>query len=151
MSEEPNPGAGVDATLKAPTRVVLIEDHPLTLDTLRRGLQEVPGIVVSAVARSAEEAQRMTIFGEAHLALVDVSLPDMSGLQLVRVLRSSHPALRCLMVSGHALRTYALDALAAGAWGYVVKGSPTELLQAVQGVLAGNVYFSRILNGRNPH
>jgi two-component system nitrate/nitrite response regulator NarL len=125
-------------------RVVLVEDHPVVLEGLRRGLQEV-GVLVCGTAQSAEEALRLAELGQVELALVDVSLPDMSGIELVRALRRAHPGLRCLMVSGHAQRSYAADALAAGACGYVLKGNAAELIQAVRSVLDGNVYLSRIL------
>lgn len=128
-------------------RIVLIADHPLGLDALRRGLQEIPGAVVIAVVSTAEEACRLTILGEAAVALIDVALPDMSGIQLVRVFRGSHPMLRCLMISAQARRSHVLDALAAGAWGFVMSGDGVELNQAVQSVLAGHVYLSRILRG----
>lgn len=126
-------------------RIVLIADHPLGLDALRSGLQEIPGVVILAVARSAEEASRLTILGEAAIALIDVALPDMSGIQLVRTFRGSHPMLRCLMIAARAQRSQVLTALAAGAWGFVMTGDGVELIHAVQSVLAGHVYLSKIL------
>ena len=128
-------------------RIVLIADHPPGLGSLRDGLQDIPGVVILAVARTAEEACAMTHLGEAAVALIDVALPDMSGIQLVRVLRGSHPALRCLMIAAQARRSHVLDALAAGAWGFVMQGDAVELIHAVQSVVAGHVYLSKILRG----
>lgn len=130
-------------------RIVLIADHPLGVEALRSGLQEIPGVVILGVAQSAEEACRLTTLGEAAVALIDVALPDMSGIQLVRMFRGSHPMLRCLMIATQVRRSHVLDALAAGAWGFVMTGDVVELIQAVQSVLAGHVYLSKILRG-NP-
>lgn len=126
-------------------RIVLIADHPPGLAALRDGLQETPGVVILAVARTAEEACGMTHLHEASVALIDVALPDMSGIQLVRLLRGSHPMLRCLMISAQARRSHVLDALAAGAWGFVMTGDAAELIHAVQSVVSGHVYLSKIL------
>lgn len=130
------------------SRIVLIEDHLWGMEALRSGLRELPDAMVVAVAQSAEAALRLASLNEATLALIDVSLPDMSGMQLVRRFRGSHPELRCLMLSAHAQQSKVLEALAAGAWGYVVKDSAVELIQAIQSVRAGKVFLSKILGGR---
>jgi DNA-binding NarL/FixJ family response regulator len=82
------------------------------------------------------------------LVLVDVSLPNMSGIELVAMIRQQMPQLRCLMLSGHNELEYVRRALAAGAWGYVTKGNPRVLLEAIQDVLAGETYLSEELRGK---
>lgn len=66
----------------------------------------------------------------------------MNGIVLVTELKASHPRLRCLMLSGHQETTYAQRALAAGAQSYVAKGNPSELANAIEQVLAGDIYLS---------
>lgn len=125
-------------------RIVLVEDHEAMSAAMRRDIQGVPGLSVSAVARSAEEVLRLPGVGDSDLALIDISLPDRNGIDLVRVLRCQHPRLRCVMVSGHIQRSYVAAAFAAGAYGYVVKGNLDELLQAIRIVIEGQVYLSKI-------
>jgi DNA-binding NarL/FixJ family response regulator len=73
---------------------------------------------------------------DVELAIVDVSLPRMSGIELVAVLREQYPQLPCLMLSGHKQPDYMQRALAAGAKGYVVKDNAVTLLAAVERVLS---------------
>lgn len=126
-------------------RVLIIEDHPLMQEVLREMVQSVPGLILRAVAQSAEEALALPELDGIGLALVDVSLPGMNGIKLVRELQDRHPRIRCLMLSGHTQKASVNGALAAGALGYVQKGSADELLQAIASVLAGEVYLGRSL------
>jgi DNA-binding NarL/FixJ family response regulator len=72
----------------------------------------------------------------------------MSGIDLVREMNERRPALRCLMHSGHGEASYVDQALQAGAWGYVLKGNPDELLTAIRHVICGEKYLSRILTDK---
>ncbi len=76
------------------------------------------------------------------LVLADVSLPGMSGIELVAALRERRPGLPCLMFSAHQEASYAERALAAGARGYVVKGRLADLEEGLRTALAGEVYLS---------
>lgn len=126
-------------------RILVIEDHPLMQEALREMVESVPGLSLLAVAQSAEEALELPDLGGTDLALVDVSLPGMNGIQLVRELQDRHPQIRCLMLSGHTQEVYVNGALAAGARGYVQKGRVDELLEAIASVLAGEVYVGKSL------
>lgn len=103
------------------------------------------GCELIGAAASAEEAVRMLRTQAADLVLVDVSLPRMSGVDLVRLLQVQIPGLLCLMVSGHDEAGYARQALHAGARGYVLKGRPEDLRDGIRTVLDGGTYLSEPL------
>jgi len=124
------------------TYIYLVEDHPIMQQTLRTHLKRLPDVTVCGVAATAKDALAAIPEAEATLVLVDVSLPDMSGIELVRQLQQLQPSLRCLMLSGHQDETYVKRALAAGASGYLEKGNPGEIAIAIAQVLAGEIYLS---------
>jgi DNA-binding NarL/FixJ family response regulator len=130
--------------MKAST-LLLVEDHPLLAQTLARLLRERGGFRVAAVAGTAEGALETLQQLRVDLALVDVSLPRMSGIELVSEIRKKYPELPCLMISGHTTRHYVDHSLEAGARGYVVKDDMGELLEGIQRVLEGGTFLSKQL------
>ena len=134
-------------------RLLLVDDHPLMRKGLAMTLASDPSLVVTGQAGSAEEALDCVQEQEFDLAVVDISLPGMSGLELVKHLRSIRPELIVLVVSRHDEALYAERALRAGARGYVMKLEAADMIvEAVQRVLAGHVYVSpevrdRLLEG----
>ncbi len=133
-------------------RIFIVEDHLYMREMLRQYLAADPRFDVCGAAATGEEALETLISadaaeadpaaGAADLMLVDMSLPGMSGADVVRALLERRPALRCLMYSGHSERRYVEQALSAGAHGYVLKGDPDELAEAIERVLSGETYFS---------
>jgi DNA-binding NarL/FixJ family response regulator len=79
------------------------------------------------------------------MVLIDISLPQMSGTELIAVLRARWPALSCLILSGHKEASYVEQGLAAGAQGYILKGNTAELKEGIAAVLAGHRYLSASL------
>ena len=122
--------------------LLIVEDHVNLARIVANylGLQE--SLEVAAVVHSGEAALSQLADVGVDLAVVDVSLPGMSGIELVAVLAEQQPDLPCLMLSGHDDPRYVRQALDAGARGYVFKGSPPALLEAVRCVLAGGTYVS---------
>jgi DNA-binding NarL/FixJ family response regulator len=118
------------------SRLLVIEDNAILADTLVAFLRSAGRHTIVAVARSAEAALEILPTLSIDLALVDVSLPGMSGIELVAILREQYPHLPCLMLSGHKEPDYIQRALAAGAKGYVVKDNAVTLLAAVQRILS---------------
>jgi DNA-binding response OmpR family regulator len=111
--------------------IFLIDDHEVMRDSLARYLA-VMGHRICGMASNAEEA--LVELAEARgidLAIVDVSLPGMSGISLVSELRDRRPEVRCVMLSGHNQERYVKRALEAGACGYLVKGT-TDLLERIE-------------------
>lgn len=126
-------------------RVFIVDDHDILRASLRSLLEQQPDMVVCGEAVTAHAAAEQAALAEPDVVLVDVSLPDMSGIDLVRALRRQHPELVMAMFSGHAERTYVKQALAAGANGYVMKGDALELIEAVRALSRGEHFVSRQL------
>lgn len=143
-----------------PYSVFIVEDHPLMRDMMAAYVDELPDLHVCESVRTAEEAlDRLP--AAADLVLVDLSLPGMSGIELIREIQIRWPDLRCLVCSGHDEVSYVERSLRAGAHGYVAKGHPAELVDALQNLRRGKPYLSASLrelveatepqaNGRGP-
>lgn len=126
-------------------RVLIVEDHDIMRESLVLSLQDQPDIEVCGAFESAERSLTMLPTVQADLALIDVSLSDMSGIDLLWTLKQQRPDLCALMLSGHAEPTYVVRALAAGASGYVLKGRASEIPVAIREVIAGRQYLSPAL------
>lgn len=124
------------------TSILLVEDHEIFAKALQRVLRERGHLDVVDVADSAEEAIKKIQNLEVDLVLIDVSLPNRSGISLVIVLHEKYPELPCVMLSGHLSSHYARSSLAAGARGYLVKDHADEILEGIQRVLQGEIYVS---------
>lgn len=121
--------------------VYVVEDHPRMRDLLREWIDDLPGLSVCGAAESAEAALQELETVRPDVVLIDMSLPMMGGIELVAALRERHPNLCCLILSGHNEARYVERALAAGAAGYLLKGKPAEIEEAIATVLAGGRYF----------
>ncbi|MFN3597654.1 MAG: response regulator [Rubricoccaceae bacterium] len=125
------------------TRIFLVDDHPLMRKGLALTLEAEPDLEVVGQAADAEEALETFEAARPDLVLVDVSLPGMNGIELVKHLIARAPDLRALVVSRHDEALYAERAIRAGARGYVSKLEADEqIVQAVRTVLRGGVYLS---------
>ncbi len=123
-----------------PFSIFIVEDHDIMSEMLREYIKDVPGLAVCGAAATGEaalEALEALPAAQADLVLVDVSLPEMSGIDLVRTLHARWPNLPCLMLSGHREAAYVKRAREAGASGYVLKGDPHKLTQAIQNMRTG--------------
>jgi CheY-like chemotaxis protein len=141
---QPKKAAKMSAT------IYIIEDHPLVQEMLGEFINQIPDLHVCGMAATAREALAQIPTLAVDLVVVDVSLPDMDGIQLVSELHTRQPTLRCLMLSGHQERGYVQSALAAGACGYVAKGNPMEIVMAIHQVLKGEIYLSPTLRAAQP-
>jgi DNA-binding NarL/FixJ family response regulator len=112
--------------------VFIVEDHEDMRSGLSVLLEVVAEVEVRGSAASAEEALDSLAGERPDLVIVDVSLPGMSGIDLVRRLRELYPDLRCLVISGHAEDRFRQPALDAGAFDYVVKDQADAIVAAVQ-------------------
>ena len=124
------------------TSILLVEDHAIFAQALLRVLHERGQLDIVAIVESAEEALEKIPDLEVDLVLVDVSLPQRSGISLVIALHAKYPELPCVMLSGHVSQHYARSSLAAGARGYLVKDRANEILEGIQRVLQGEIYVS---------
>jgi DNA-binding NarL/FixJ family response regulator len=122
--------------------VFLVEDHAL----LRSVLQEYIGSMsfVSKCAAAPDAESTLEAMGDTipDFMLIDLSLPGMTGIELIRDLRLRHPKLPLVILSGHRSLKYARDAIAAGADGYLLKGDLDELERGIRAIHAGRRYVS---------
>jgi DNA-binding NarL/FixJ family response regulator len=125
------------------TRILIADDHAVVRAGLRQFLEDSPGIGTLSEAGSAAEVLRQLDGASWDLLLLDINLPDRSGLDVLRLVRDSHPEIRVLVLSGYPEKQYALNVLRAGASGYLPKDCrPEELLQAIAMVMSGRRYVS---------
>ncbi len=135
--------------MKDKTRIVLADDHPIVLTGLRNLIESESDFSVVGEATSGPEALR--VIREAHpdIAIVDISMPGMSGIVLTRRLTEEAPGIKILMLTLHEDRAYLRQALDVGARGYVVKRSAAaNLVSAVRAVIAGGTYIDPAIVNR---
>jgi DNA-binding NarL/FixJ family response regulator len=133
-------------------RVLVIDDHSIVRHGLSLLLQREPDLTVCGEAGSFEEALELAAIRQPAVALVDITLKDRSGLDLIKELAARHPGLRCLVLSMHDEAEYADRALRAGARGYVMKEDADEVVvEAIRRVLKGEIYVSPVMSSRLIH
>lgn len=125
-------------------QILIVDDHPLMRKGLAITLDADPGLeVVDQLERGEEVLQKLDNY-ELDLIIVDISLPGMSGLELIKHVLTRRPKLKILAVSRHDESVYAERVVRAGARGYVMKLEAGEvLLKAVWKVLKGGIYLSQ--------
>jgi DNA-binding NarL/FixJ family response regulator len=130
-----------------PVRVLVVDDHPIWRDGAARSLAEA-GFVVSGTAGNGAQALRVATATRPHVVLLDLNLPDFSGAEVTRQLLAALPEVRVLMLSASGERQDVLDAVTAGASGYLVKSAELrELIEAVHATAAGQAVFTPGLAG----
>jgi len=125
-----------DGTAPARRRIFVVEDHPVMRETYLMLFAHAADLDVCGTATDGENALRQIRELAPELALVDVSLPGISGLDLVAALRTEHPELRLVVVTGHDDPLYADAAFDAGADGFVRKGDTAGILRVLRQALA---------------
>ncbi|MEO8246381.1 MAG: response regulator transcription factor [Chloroflexota bacterium] len=126
-------------------RVMLVDDHTLVRSAIRQALS-APDIEVVGEAATAEEALRLAVELRPEVLLLDIDLPGMSGVDLVRELAPRLPATRIVMLTVSTDRRHLLDAVRHGAAGYLTKDLPADaLLRAVRGIRSGDLPMPRAM------
>ena len=124
-------------------RVLIADDHTVVRQGIRGVLEEVEGLEVVAEAGDGEEALALVARHEPDVVVLDVTMPGKTGLEVARELRENGSPARILVLSMHDDPEYVLQAVRAGADGYVLKdASPGELRDAVKAVHQGREYFT---------
>jgi DNA-binding NarL/FixJ family response regulator len=128
----------------APVRLLIVDDHPIVRLGIRQMIANEPGLAICGEAESARAALDLLKSLKPDLALVDLSLEDGSGLDLIRAFREVSPDTHVLVLSMHDEALFAERALRAGARGYIMKQAAIGgLVHAIQEVLAGRRYVSQ--------
>jgi len=129
--------------------VMIVDDHPPFSQGLSRLLADEADLEVVANSSDGEEAVRLTTQLHPDVAIIDVAMPKMSGIEVARQIKAICPSTAILMLSAYDYESYLLHSLQAGARGYLLKTSPLrELISAVRLVHSGQVVFtSKAANG----
>lgn len=126
-----------------PISILLVDDHPLVRDGLRARLETIAHFSIVAEAAGADEALQHAGAIPIDLALMDINLQGMSGIELTARFHALHPQIAILMLSMHDKAEYVVQAIQAGARGYVLKDAPArDIITAIDTVMAGGVYYS---------
>jgi len=124
-------------------RILLADDHTLLRQGLRKILQERPDWEVVAEAGDGREAVRQTLAVQPDIAILDIGMPLLNGIEATRQIVRRLPEMHILILSMHANEAYIIQALKAGAKGYLLKDSAdTDLIRGVVAVASGKSFFS---------
>jgi DNA-binding NarL/FixJ family response regulator len=123
--------------------IFLVDDHPLVREWLTNLIIQQPDLSVCGEAESGPQAMQAIVALKPDVAIVDISLKDSSGIELIKNLKQCCPGVAVLVLSMHEESHYAERALRAGARGYIMKRETTQkVVAAVRQVLAGRLYMS---------
>ena len=127
-------------------KVLIADDHAIVREGLRQILADTKDIVVAGDAENGLDAIKLVRAADCQVLLLDISMPDRSGIEVLKQLRKECPQTAVLMLSMHREDQYAIRSLKAGAAGYLNKQSaPAELVNAIRQVAAGRKYISTAL------
>src|SRR5512142_1221458 len=125
-----------------PIRILLAADHSIVRDGLRMLLQSEPDFVVVAEAENGREAVARAKETQPDLAILDISMPDLSGLEATPLIKTESPRTQVLILTMHENDEYFFRALQAGASGYVLKKAATQdLIAAARAVARGEAFL----------
>jgi DNA-binding NarL/FixJ family response regulator len=132
-----------DGKNDARVRVLIVDDHPLVRESLKKIIQGEPDLVVCGEAEDREHALEIVKATEPRLAIVDLTLKNSHGLELIKDLRERFPEVQSLVLSMHDEMIHAERAIRAGARGYITKHEvPARILLAMRKILNGEIYWS---------
>ena len=121
-----------------PTTVMIVDDQEVVREGLRAILGTVPGLDVVGVAGNGAEAVESFSALSPDVVLMDLNMPIMNGVEATRALRAAHPDVKVLVLTTYDAEEWVLDAIRAGASGYLLKDAPRDrLIEAIKGTVAG--------------
>ena len=124
--------------------VIIADDHPLFRRGLKHALDDTHDITVAAEVSNGDELLTQVKEGEFDIVLLDIAMPGKSGLDLLKQLKTEHPALSVLVLSVYPEEQYAVRFIKAGASGYLTKESASEqLAQAIRKIANGGKFASQ--------
>ncbi len=127
-------------------KLMLVDDHDVVRTGLRSFLETQPGLKVIAEAKNGLEALEQAKKSQPDIVLMDITMPDMDGMETTRQLKHLYPDCRVLVLTVHSDKQYFMQMLAAGASGYLTKqAAADELVAAIKAVAAGHVYLQPAL------
>ena len=141
--------SGPAAARVGKARVLLIDDHPIVRQGLAMLINQEPDMAVCAEASTAREAMELAERSRPDVAIVDISLEDRSGVELIKDFRARHSRVLCLALSMYDESMYAVRVLRAGGRGYIMKQEVSKkVIAAIRRVLSGQIYVSEAMASR---
>ena len=129
------------------TKVFIVDDHNVVIEGILSLLQNLPEISVCGYAKTATDCIHFMEKNEVDVILMDINLLDMSGLELCKRIKQTHPEVKILALSTFNQMSYINKMMANGASGYLLKNiTKDELIEAIQSVMEGNIYHSFEVN-----
>ena len=148
-SDDRDVSAGASSEASSPIGVLIVDSSPILRPVLADIIGDEENMAVCGPAATAEEAFAVLAETNPHVAIVDISLKDAHGLDLVQNLQAQYPQMQAVIFSMCDERVYAAHAVRAGAAGYVMKAEPTErLIEAIRTVVGNEFYLSRRASSR---
>jgi two-component system invasion response regulator UvrY len=127
-------------------RILVADDHAIVRNGLKQIVSDTTDMIVAGEASNGREALNKALEEDYDVVLLDITMPDRSGLDVLKEIKSQKPELPVLILSIHPEEQYAVRALKAGAAGYLTKESaPEELIRAMQKVSSGDKYVTSSL------
>lgn len=128
---------------KKRTTIFIIDDHPMVIEGLQSLLTPIENTVVAATATNAADAMKWLEKNTVDLILLDINLPDMSGVELCKLIKDNYPQTKILGISTYSDRSYISRMITNGASGYIIKNAPgAEIAEAIQVVMSGKLYMN---------
>jgi DNA-binding NarL/FixJ family response regulator len=129
-------------------RVLLVDDHKIVREGLRSILEKEPDIEVIAMGDNGRRALQLAGELRPDVAIIDIAMPEMNGIEAIRRISGANPGIRSLALSMHSARRFVVEALAAGAKGYILKDcAAEELVRAIRVVAGNETYLSPKITG----
>lgn len=131
------------------TRILIVDDHPIVRQGLAELINHESDLLVCGQAEDSHEAMKAVRELNPSMVIVDITLKETSGLELIKDIHSQYPELPVLALSMHDENLYAERSLRAGAMGYIMKQEATEnVIEAVRRILGGEIYVSDRMAGK---
>jgi DNA-binding NarL/FixJ family response regulator len=135
--------------MSGPIRILMVDDHPVVLAGLKALIGADPDFLVVGEARDGRTALRMALELAPDVVVLDISLPEMNGVELAAALRSERPEVRVLVLTVHEERAYLRQLVELGVRGYLLKRSAAdELPRAIHAVATGGLYLDPAIAGK---
>lgn len=129
------------------TSVIIADDHTIVRDGIKALLSEQEDIIIIGEASNGSELFRLLSLTTADIILLDISMPDLSGIEICERLRTEYPQIKVLFLSMYTTEEYIFNAIKAGAHGYLPKNiSQPELLEAIRSISQGREYFNETIS-----
>jgi DNA-binding NarL/FixJ family response regulator len=146
LREPPGETDSMNETKPLPYKILLVDDHPLIRQGLKNIIAQKSGLAVVGELQDGLELLNCLNRRSPQLVILDISMPRLGGIEATRLIKSSHPEIKVLILTLHTRREYVRQARLAGAEGYLLKDEvDKELLSAIETLRQGRTYLSPLL------